>query len=83
MGPVTGPSAPLAPPAAPAAADQAALRDAARAFEALMLQRILATARPAASGPLGDAHALAEQTLATQLAGQDLFGLVRLLETRR
>lgn len=62
--------------------EAAAQRKAAQGFEALMLEKILAAARPETAGPQADAHAIAEQALAADLAKSNPFGLAQLLERK-
>lgn len=71
------------PPISPAPADPAqrkALRQAGEQFEALMLERMLASARPAASGPEADWRAMADRQVAQSLAAQSPLGLAALIE---
>lgn len=63
---------------APYPAEQARLREAGTAFEALILQQMLAGIMPAGT-PAAD---LATQALARDLAEASPFGIARLLETR-
>jgi Rod binding domain-containing protein len=73
--------APLAPlaPAAPRPGDVAALRQAATDFEALLLQRLLAAARPEATGAQADWRAMADARVAADLARQSPLGIAALL----
>lgn len=75
-------TSPLTPVGAPADNDAKALRKAAQGFEALMLEKLIAAARPEDGGPMGDARSLAEQSLAADLARSNLFGLAQLLEKK-
>lgn len=65
-------------PAAPASnADRA---EAGRQFEAIMLERLLAAARPPATGPEGDWRAMADRSVADSLSRQSPLGLAALIE---
>lgn len=63
-------------------ADQAQLREAGAAFEALILQQLLGGILPEGGGA-GGAGALAIQALARDLAEASPFGVARLLEARQ
>ena len=64
-------------PIVPDMQERARLREAGAAFEALMLQQLLAPALPEAAAGGG----LALRALAQQLAADSPFGIARLLET--
>ncbi|MCG2840083.1 hypothetical protein L6Q21_03670 [Sandaracinobacter sp. RS1-74] len=64
------------------AGEQAELRQAAQAFEALMLKQVLRAAMPAIEGANQSAHELALEGVAGELALSQPFGLARLLEKR-
>ena len=79
-----GPSIPPAattPPAA-TAPDRALARQAARDFEALLIERLLATARPPSSGPAADWRAMADRAVAQDIAEASPLGIATLLEPR-
>ncbi|WP_199553748.1 hypothetical protein [Sandaracinobacteroides hominis] len=59
--------------------DGETLRKAAAGFEALMLEKILAAARPESGGPMADARSIADQALAADLSKSNPFGLQQLL----
>jgi hypothetical protein len=63
-------------------ADGRARADAARAFEALLIARLLAAARADASGPEADRLSLGERAVAEAIAEAAPFGIERLLEPR-
>jgi hypothetical protein len=65
-------------PAVQDPAEQARLREAGAAFEALILQQMLAGIMPSGTA----AADLATQSLARDLAEASPFGIARLLETR-
>lgn len=73
---------PLVSNPSPGTAEQAQLREAGAAFEALILQQLLGGILPEAGGA-GGAGALAIQALARNLAEASPFGVARLLETRQ
>ncbi len=56
------------------ALDQQAARKAAMGFEALMIEKMLAAARPSETGPAADARSLADRALAEELARCAPFG---------
>ena len=72
---------PIAPLSAPVAApaEAKALRQAGEQFEALMLERLLASARPPATGPEADWRAMADRQVAQSLAAQSPLGLADLI----
>ena len=59
------------------------LRDAAMAFEAMMLGQLLKSAMPSPEGGAGDWHGLALDGFARELAASHPFGLARLLEIQK
>ncbi len=60
-----------------------ALRKAGQDFEALLLEKLLASANPRPSGPEADWRAMADRRLAADLAAASPLGVARMLETRR
>lgn len=70
-------------PRAEAGTSKAELRNAAMAFEAMMLGQLLKSALPAPEGSSGDWHGLAINGFARELAASHPFGLARLLETQK
>ncbi len=70
----------LPQPAGAEASDARALRKAGEQFEALMLERLLASARPASSGPQSDWRSMADRVVAETLARQSPLGFATLLE---
>lgn len=73
------PITPLSPASPPPPADAKALRQAGEQFEAMMLERLLAAAHPAATGPDADWRAMADRQVAQSLAAQSPLGLADLL----
>ena len=74
------PITPLSPASPPPPADAKALRQAGVQFEAMMLERLRASARPPAPGPEGDWRAMADRSVAGSLARQSPLGLAALIE---
>lgn len=62
------------------AAERQALAKAGQAFEAMLLEKLLASARPQTSGPEGDWRSIADAQVARSLAENSPLGIARLLE---
>lgn len=59
------------------------LKKAARDFEALLIGKVLETARPKMDGPQAEYRAMADRQLAETLAATAPLGVAKLLEARR
>lgn len=70
----------VSPVSAPSSADTAALRQAGQAFEALVLEKLMKTTRPAISGAEGEWRTMADRQTAAELARSSPLGLAHLLE---
>lgn len=71
------------PQPAGAAADRQALAKAGQAFEAMLLEKIMASARPAVSGTEADWRAMADAEVAKSLARHSPLGVARLVENMK
>lgn len=76
------PIAPLPATMAASPLEQAALKKAGQDFEALLLEKLLQSARSGASGPTADWRAMADRQLAQDLAGTSPLGIAGLLEPK-
>lgn len=77
--PLPAPAGPAAAPSAAAAAERQALARAAQAFEALMLEKLLAAAAPD-SGPDAEWRSFGTRAVAADLARGSPLGIAKLLE---
>ncbi len=66
----------------PPSAETLQLRKAGRDFEALLIEKVLQSARPKADGPQADYRAMADRRLAETLAAGSPLGVARMLETK-
>lgn len=78
--PPAAPSASALAAAPPAVGQHTPPGEAGVQFEAMMLERLLASARPPAPGPEGDWRAMADRSVAGSLARQSPLGLAALIE---
>ncbi|MFA7440892.1 MAG: hypothetical protein WCZ66_07955 [Sphingomonadaceae bacterium] len=66
--------------AAAPSAETLALRQAGQAFEALVLEKLMKSARPAVSGAEGEWRSLADRQVAAEISRSSPMGLAHLLE---